>query len=285
MDDKLRAAIEHAVGVALAEDVGQGDLTTQTTVPVKAQARAVIVAREPLVLAGTAVAEAVFRRTAPEAELDIRATDGVLLTRGNEVLEVSGPARGILTGERVALNFLQRLSGVATLTRKFVESVEGTGTVILDTRKTTPGLRTLEKYAVVCGGGRNHRLGLFDLVLIKDNHLATLMTEAAHPIRLAIQRARQRCPGQPIEVEVDNLTQLAEAIEVGVDRVLLDNMSIEQLRTAVALARGKVITEASGGVSLETVRAIAETGVDFISVGALTHSARSVDLALDFRTP
>jgi nicotinate-nucleotide pyrophosphorylase (carboxylating) len=197
-------------------------------------------------------------------------------------MEVNGPAAAILTAERVALNFVQRLSGIATLTRQFVEAVAGTKTRILDTRKTTPGLRVLEKYAVACGGGVNHRAGLFDAVLIKDNHLATMRNELPNPVAAAVQRAVAECPGRQVEVEVDTLEQVDQALAAGADVILLDNMNLVQLRLAVQKIKGRAQTEASGGVTLATVRQIAETGVDTISVGALTHSARAVDVALDF---
>jgi nicotinate-nucleotide pyrophosphorylase (carboxylating) len=197
-------------------------------------------------------------------------------------MEIAGPARALLTAERVALNFVQRLSGIATLTAAFVKAVRGTGAQILDTRKTTPGLRLLEKYAVACGGGSNHRLGLHDMVLIKDNHLVALAQEGPRPIVRAVQRARARYPHLKVEVEADTLAQVEEAVEAGADFILLDNMTPRQLRAAVRRVAGRARTEASGGVTLATVRAIARTGVDFISVGALTHSAPAVDVALDF---
>jgi nicotinate-nucleotide pyrophosphorylase (carboxylating) len=199
------------------------------------------------------------------------------------LLELHGPARAILTGERVALNFLQRLSGVATLTGQFVEAVKGTRAQILDTRKTTPGWRVLEKYAVVCGGGHNHRFGLFDMVLIKDNHLAALKMESANPIAMALERARAMHPKLKIEVEADTLEQVEQAVAAEADLVLLDNMNLVQLRLAVQKCKGHAQTEASGGVTLASARTIAEAGVDFISVGALTHSARAVDIGLDFQ--
>jgi nicotinate-nucleotide pyrophosphorylase (carboxylating) len=199
-------------------------------------------------------------------------------------LNVAGPARALLTAERVALNFVQRLSGVATLTAKFVDAVRGTKARILDTRKTTPGLRALEKYAVRCGGGQNHRFGLFDLVLIKDNHLAVLGEAAPNPVAAAVAAARRQYPQLQVEVEADTLAQVEQAIAAGADIILLDNMTPDALRAAVQLVAGRARTEASGGVNLATVRAIAETGVDFISVGALTHSAPAVDIALDFAT-
>jgi nicotinate-nucleotide pyrophosphorylase (carboxylating) len=271
-----------AVQLALAEDVGAGDLTSLATVPDHTTATAVLVAREPLVVAGLPVAEAVFRQVAPALEITCQAADGDQVEARQPLLRIGGAARAILTAERVALNFLQRLSGIATLTRQYVDAIQGARATILDTRKTTPGLRRLEKYAVECGGGRNHRFGLFDMVLIKDNHLAALRDAPPNPVAAAVQRARDHYPGVRVEVEADTLEQVDFALDAGVDLVLLDNMTLVQLRLAVQKARGRALTEASGGVNLGTVRAIAETGVDFISVGALTHSARAVDIALDF---
>jgi nicotinate-nucleotide pyrophosphorylase (carboxylating) len=267
---------------ALAEDVGSGDVTTLATVPTSARAAAVMVAREPLVLCGLPVAEAVFAELSSEVRVERLVEEGQRVERGRHLFRVAGPAQAILTGERVALNFVQRLSGVATLTAQFADAVRGTSARILDTRKTTPGLRRLEKYAVRCGGGQNHRLGLFDMVLIKDNHLVALRGAKPNPIAAAVERARARSPALKVEVEADTLEQVDQAVQVGADVVLLDNMPLEQLRAAVKLVAGRARTEASGGVSLATVRAIAETGVDFISVGALTHSARAMDIALDF---
>jgi nicotinate-nucleotide pyrophosphorylase (carboxylating) len=242
------------------------------------------VAREPLVLCGLPLAEAVFKEVSPKLKLTPAATDGQRLAKGQTLLNVYGPARAILTAERVALNFVQRLSGVATLTSRFVEAVAGTRAKILDTRKTTPGWRQLEKYAVTCGGGVNHRMGLFDRILIKDNHLAALRNEKPNAIAAAVQRARAQFPQLPVEVEADTLAQAGQACEAGADLILLDNMSNEDLRAAVRLVAGRAKTEASGGVNLANVRAVAGTGVDFISVGALTHSAPAVDVALDFQT-
>ena len=284
MPDLSAEEIRAAVIAALAEDVGPGDVTTLATVPETATARARLPARESLVLAGLAFAEAAFRELSPAVVLTPRARDGERIHKGQTVLEVAGPARAILTAERVALNFLQRLSGVATLTAQYVEAVRGTGTRILDTRKTTPGWRRFEKYAVKCGGGCNHRVGLYDRVLIKDNHLAALVNEPPNAIAAAVQRARLASPGLKVEVEADTLPQVQQAVDAGADIVLLDNMTLEQLRDAVGICRGGCETEASGGVNLGSVKAIAETGVDYISVGALTHSARAVDLALDFET-
>jgi nicotinate-nucleotide pyrophosphorylase (carboxylating) len=235
-----------------------------------------------LVVAGLAFAETAFHQLSEAIQITRVTQDGQRATSGSVLLQISGPARALLSAERVALNFVQRLSGVATLTAQFVEAIKGTRAAILDTRKTTPGWRRLEKYAVVCGGGRNHRLGLFDMVLIKDNHLAALKNASPNAIAAAVQRARTKFPNLKIEVEADTLKQVEQAVATGADMVLLDNMNLEQLRLAVEKCRGHAKIEASGGVNLSTVRAIAETGVDFISVGALTHSARAVDIGLDF---
>lgn len=243
-----------------------------------------MVAREPLVVAGLAVAEAAFRRLSPVIEIKQHVIDGKQVAAGKVLMSVTGATRTILSAERVALNFVQRLSGIATLTRKFVSLVKGTKSKILDTRKTTPGLRILEKYAVSCGGGKNHRSGLFDMILIKDNHLAALRSELPNPIAVAVQQARSRFPKLKVEVEADTLQQVELAVAARADVILLDNMSLKDLRTAVKMVRGRAETEASGGVNLRTVRAIAQTGVDFISVGALTHSACAVDIALDFES-
>lgn len=274
--------IQCAVQVALAEDLGAGDVTTLATVPENAVAKAVMVAREPMVLAGLALAEAAFATTSPALRFERFTTDGQQLALGDPLLRVQGPARAILSAERVALNFVQRLSGIATLTSQFVAAVSGTCARILDTRKTTPGWRRFEKYAVTCGGGQNHRLGLFDLVLIKDNHLAVLRAQSSRAIALAVERARACHPDLRIEVEADTLEQAEQAVAARADIILLDNMTPDQLRAAVQRIAGRARTEASGGVTLATVRAIAETGVDFISVGALTHSARATDIGLDF---
>jgi nicotinate-nucleotide pyrophosphorylase (carboxylating) len=270
---------------ALAEDVGTGDVTTAATVPANLTAAAVMVAREPLVICGLPLAEAVFKEVCAEIQIERQAQDGQHARKGQSLLRLCGPAGAMLTGERVALNFVQRLSGVATLTARFVEAVAGTRARILDTRKTTPGLRALEKYAVRCGGGTNHRFGLFDQVLIKDNHLAALRLEAPNAIEAALRRARAQDPGGEVEVEAGTLEEVEQALTGKADIILLDNMTNEQLRAAVWLVNGRARTEASGGVSLATVRAIAETGVDYISVGALTHSARASDVALDFEAP
>ena len=304
------AEIRQAVKLALAEDIGSGDATTLATVPETAKAKALMRAREPLVVAGIAFAEAAFREvfqfinrrgercepqesqsesgtriTRPsEGEIKIErpAKDGQHVREDEILLKISGPARAILSAERVALNFVQRLSGIATLTAQFVEAVKGTHAQILDTRKTTPGWRRFEKYAVMCGGGHNHRIGLFDMVLIKDNHLAALRDEKPNVIAAAVRRARKKFPKLKIEVEADTPEQAGQAARAGADIILLDNMNPAQLRLAVQKVRGRAKTEASGGVNLGNVRAIAGTGADFISVGALTHSARAVDIGLDF---
>jgi len=274
--------IRRVVQLALAEDVGGGDITTLATVAPNTIAKAVMIAREQLVVAGLPVAEAVFGELSSAIRIRRTAKDGDRVTAGQSLLHVSGPAQAILTGERVALNFVQRLSGIATLTRQYVDAVKGTRAQILDTRKTTPGLRRLEKYAVTCGGGHNHRAGLFDRVLIKDNHLAAMQHEPPNPIAAAVRRAREKYPQHKIEVEADTLEQVEQAMAAGADIILLDNMNLVQLRVAVQQAKGRAKTEASGGVNLASVRQIAETGVDCISVGALTHSARAADIALDF---
>jgi nicotinate-nucleotide pyrophosphorylase (carboxylating) len=267
--------LERVAFAALAEDVGEGDVTTDATVAEDALGTADIVLREPGVVCGLGVVEAVFRALDPELRFERLVDEGATVTGSNPLARVSGPERAILTGERTALNFLGRLSGIATLTRRYVDAVSGTGAAILDTRKTTPGMRVLEKHAVATGGGRNHRFGLDDGVLVKDNHL-----RAAGSVAAAVERVRAATP-LPVEVECDTLDQVSEALDAGVDAILLDNMSLAELRAAVALAKGRARLEASGGVTLDTVLAIAETGVDEISVGALTHSARSLDVSLE----
>ncbi len=267
--------LERLVEVALAEDVGEGDVTTEATVAEDAVGSADLVTRAPGVLCGLGVAEAVFRTLDPEARFERVVDEGAALTAPAAVARVTASLRAVLTGERTALNFLGRLSGIATLTRQYVAAVEGTGVAILDTRKTIPGLRELEKHAVACGGGRNHRFGLDDGVLVKDNHL-----RAAGSVRAAVERLR-RATDLPVEVECDTLDQVEEALAAGADAILLDNMTLAELRSAVALRHGRTRLEASGGVTLDNVRAIAETGVDEISVGALTHSAPALDVSLE----
>jgi nicotinate-nucleotide pyrophosphorylase (carboxylating) len=274
--------INQLVLEALKEDLGDGDATTSATVPPGTKARAIMRARESLVLAGLPIARAAFASLDPALRLNGALNDGDRIAVGGEILLVEGEAAPILSAERVALNFVQRLSGIATLTAQFVEAVRGTGAQLLDTRKTTPGWRRLEKYAVSCGGGKNHRFGLFDMVLIKDNHLAALRDEKPNAIAAAVARARRAYPKLKVEVEADRLDQVEEAADAGADIVLLDNMTPAQMRLAVGRCQGRAQTEASGGVALANVRAIAECGVNFISVGALTHSARAVDIGLDF---
>ena len=276
------AEIRQSVQLALAEDIGSGDATTLATVPETATARAVLRAREPLIVAGLDFAEAAFRELSAAVKIERLAKDGQRVNGGEILLKISGPARAILSAERVALNFVQRLSGVATLTAQFVDAIKGTPVQILDTRKTTPGWRRFEKYAVTCGGGRNHRLGLFDMVLIKDNHLAALRDAQPNAIAAAVRRAREKYPQLKIEVEADTLEQAGQAAAAGADIILLDNMNPVQLRLAVQKVKGRAKTEASGGVNLAGVQTIAKTGVDFISIGALTHSACAVDMGLDF---
>jgi nicotinate-nucleotide pyrophosphorylase (carboxylating) len=280
---KLTAAkIRRAVRFALAEDIGNGDATTLATVPASAKSVALMRAREPLVVAGIQFAELTFRELSPKIKIEKLARDGQKVAAGKTLLKISGSSRAILSAERVALNFIQRLSGVATTTATFAYEIKGFRAKILDTRKTTPGWRRFEKYAVKCGGGKNHRIGLFDMVLIKDNHLVALRDEKPNAVAAAILRARKKFPKLKVEVEADTLAQVAQAADAGADIILLDNMTTTQLRQAVKIVRGCAKTEASGGVNLKTVRAIAATGVDFISVGAITHSARAVDIGLDF---
>jgi len=267
--------LDRVVQAALAEDVGAGDVTTEATVDADALGTAELLVKEPGVVSGLSAVEAVFLALDPDVRVETLVEDGTFVEHTTVVAVVSGPLRAILTGERVALNFLARLSGIATLTRSYVDAVAGTGVAILDTRKTTPGLRLLEKHAVACGGGTNHRFGLDDAVLVKDNHLA-----AAGSIRVAVERLRATTD-LPIEVECDTLAQVAEALVAQVDAILLDNMTPDDLVAAATLARGRARLEASGGVTLDNVSAIAETGVDQISIGALTHSARSLDVSLE----
>ncbi len=271
--------VEPIVRHALEEDLGRaGDITSELTVPPETKASAKLVARKGGTIAGLVAAEAAFRLAGPSLSFTAQAPDGSTVQSGTVLAVIEGPARALLTGERVALNFAGRLSGVATATRELVDAVAGTGARIVCTRKTTPGLRVLEKYAVRCGGGFNHRFGLDDAVLIKDNHLV-----AAGGIKPAIERVRAGLGHMAkIELEVDRLEQLEEALALGVDTILLDNMKPEMLKRAVALAKGRATLEASGNVTLATVRAIAETGVDYISAGGITHSAPNLDLALDF---
>ena len=263
---------------AFEEDVGSGDVTSEWTLPEDRRVRGRLLVKEPGVVAGLAVAAIVFREADPAIAFQPLIPDGTPVRPGDVVATVGGPARAVLQAERTALNFLQRMSGIATLTRHYVDAVAGSRAVILDTRKTAPGLRLLDKWAVRLGGGQNHRMGLYDMVLIKDNHIV-----AAGGVAAALQRVKARnTQGLVIEVEVKSLVELEEALEVGADRIMLDNMDLATMRRAVEIAAGRAELEASGGVNLDTVAAIARTGVDCISVGALTHSVQALDISLEF---
>jgi nicotinate-nucleotide pyrophosphorylase (carboxylating) len=273
------AIIREAASRALGEDRGPADITTLACVKFETMGYARIFAKEACVLAGLPVAEQVFREQDPSLVLTTLVQDGVSLKPAQTVLEIRGSAASILTAERCALNFLQQLSGVATQTRRFVDAVAGTKTRILDTRKTFPGLRALQKYAVRCGGGVNHRFGLYDRFLIKDNHLALMGTGSR--LAEAVKAARSLDPDAILEVEVDRLDQVADVLALGVDALLLDNMSLEEMRACVALIAGKATSEASGNMTLARVPEVAATGVDFISVGSITHSLQSIDFSLE----
>jgi nicotinate-nucleotide pyrophosphorylase (carboxylating) len=276
-----RIVYQQVIEAALREDLGRaGDITSSAVIRAETRCDARIVAREPGTMAGGQVAADVFRTLDSGVVIDIVILDGEEIAAGDMVLKLAGPARPILAAERTALNLLGRLCGIATLTGRFVAAVEGTGARVADTRKTSPGMRALEKYAVLCGGGINHRFGLDDAVLIKDNHLlvAGSVTAAVERVRAAVGHAVM------VEVEVDALEQLSESLACGVDAVLLDNMDVGALRRAVAIVAGRSVTEASGGITLETVCSVAETGVDVVSVGALTHSVSSLDLSLEVET-
>ena len=271
LGDEIIACIRRA----LSEDIGQGDVTTNSVVPSAAGAVGRIIAKEDGVLSGLAVAQAVFLLLSGEMCFGSTLSDGARVVRGQTLLELTGSARAILSGERTALNFLGRMSGIATLTRQFVDASAGTGTVILDTRKTAPGLRAVDKRAVEHGGGENHRFGLYDMVLIKNNHI-----DHAGSLSRAVELARAGQHNLEIEIEARTIEEVREALALGVERILLDNMSLDDLHRAVALCAGRARLEASGNVSLDNVCAIAETGVDFVSVGALTHSAKVFDVSL-----
>jgi len=276
----LERAVVEAVMRALAEDVGQGDVTSLWTIPAQARAEGCFLSKAEGIVAGLAVVKAVFAALDPELAFEATVQDGQPIHQGQVLGWVRGYARSILTAERTALNFLQRMSGIATLTRRYVQAVRGTKAVILDTRKTAPGLRLLDKWAVRLGGAQNHRLGLYDMVLIKDNHIA-----AARGIAEAVGRVRERIRNQEsgikIEVEVKNLAELEEVLGLDLDRIMLDNMTLQEMQEAVRMASGSVPLEASGGVNLGTVREIAEAGVDYVSVGALTHSVQALDISLE----
>lgn len=269
--------LRELIDLALKEDIGPGDVTTNSIIPPDCNVAGLLVAKEEGVIAGLPVAEAVFRRLDPAVNLSFQVREGEQVTNAQILARVEGNARAVLTGERLALNFLQRLSGIATYVHRLVRLLEGCKAKIVDTRKTTPGLRFLEKYAVRVGGGNNHRFGLYDAVLIKDNHL-----KIAGGIRRAIQQARSRIPlTMKIEVEVENLAGVAEALAAGADIIMLDNMDLPTMREAVNFVAGRALLEASGGITEENILAVAQTGVDFVSVGALTHSARALDISLE----
>lgn len=270
--------IDELLHLALAEDIGSGDVTTLSIIPHDLKGKAIVFGREPFVLSGSKPLRRIFEFLDPEINIDCLFADGEPIEPDVAVFRIEGRVRALLSGERTALNFAQRLSGIATMTRKMVEAIGGAGCQLLDTRKTTPLWRSLEKEAVRHGGGRNHRFGLSDGILIKDNHIA-----AAGSVAESVRRARQNAPHTlRVEVEVENMEQLREAVAARPDIVLLDNFSVDMLREAVAVAGGRVLLEASGGVNLESVGAIAETGVDFVSCGAITHSARAIDLTMEF---
>ncbi|ALJ19899.1 carboxylating nicotinate-nucleotide diphosphorylase [Microbacterium sp. No. 7] len=276
-----RAHIDRVVQAALDEDAPWGDLTSAALIPEEAAATARLIAREAGVFSGGEVFAAAFRLTDPAVDVRLRAADGDVFAPGDALAEVSGPAQAVLTAERIGLNFVQRMSGIATLTARYVAEVAHTGARIADTRKTTPGLRQFERHAVRSGGGHNHRFSLSDAVMAKDNHLAVL-TAGGLGVTEALRAAIARLPHTTaVEVEVDRLDQIEPVLAAGIDVIMLDNFSLDDLRTGVAQVAGRAVVEASGGVSLDTVRAIAETGVDVVSVGALTHSARALDLGLD----
>jgi nicotinate-nucleotide pyrophosphorylase (carboxylating) len=272
--------IQQLIGRALEEDIGPGDVTSEALVPDAQQARAYIAAKGRCVLAGNPVAASVLLRVDPSLEVEQLAHDGDTVEAGRRVLSVAGRARAILAGERTALNFLQRLSGIATLARRCVDQAAPAGVTVLDTRKTTPGMRLMEKYAVRCGGAANHRMGLYDRVMIKDNHLAVWRAQG-NSVADAVRTSRAMYPGLLIEVEVDSVAQLRDALDGGPDWVLLDNMTPDRIRECVALGRGRCKIEVSGGVSPENLGAVAMTGVDAVSLGALTHSAPAADFSLE----
>jgi len=280
----IKAQIEEIGDRALAEDLGWGDVTTEALIPDDQQGVAFIVAKEQGILAGIDVAKKVFHKVDPELEIDVLLEDGAKVDSGSIITKVEGKVASILRAERVALNFLQRLSGIASETNRYVKAVEGLPVHIMDTRKTTPGLRLLEKYAVRVGGGENHRMNLGDGILIKDNHLAALRSRGLN-LQEVVAKVRQNTSRQlKIEVEVKTVPEVLEATEAGADIIMLDNMSLGDIRQAVKMIRGRVLIEASGGMTLDKVRAVAETGVNFISVGALTHSARALDISLELES-
>jgi len=274
---ELSKRVDENIRRALEEDIGPGDATTDSIVPANASLRGQIVAKQTGVVAGLEVARRVFRQLSEQVTFDARVDEGALVDTRTVLVDLNGPARALLTGERTALNFLGRMSGIATATRQYMDAVAGTKAVILDTRKTVPGLRETDKLAVRLGGGENHRIGLFDMVLIKDNHI-----DFAGSITAAVQRVREKTSGLEIEVETRTLDDVREALELGVERILLDNMTLEMMSEAVAITGGRAKLEASGNVTIESVRQVALTGVDYISVGALTHSVKVFDVSLEW---
>lgn len=275
MTDELIKAAHSLIELAVAEDIGPGDATSEAVIASDQLLHGSIVVKESGVVAGLPIAEAVFERVDTSLRFSVHLQDGAVVQAGDVIAEVSGPGRKLLAAERIALNFLQHLSGIATYTQAFVRAIEGTKATILDTRKTHPGYRLLEKYAVRMGGGQNHRCSLYDMILIKDNHIV-----AAGGISAAVDKARAVYPGLPIEVEVERMDQLKEALTLDLDRIMLDNMSLEEMQGAVQLAAGRTPLEASGNVDLAYVADVAATGVDYISIGALTHSAPALDISL-----
>lgn len=273
------------VDLAIREDIGNGDITSQAVNLPEESFMGVFTSREEGVLAGVDLLPYILKKISPQSKIKVLLKDGAKLKRGSKIAIIKGPTAGVLMAERIILNFLQRLSGIATITQQYVKKIEGTKCQILDTRKTTPGWRVLEKYAVLCGGGVNHRIGLYDMVMIKDNHIASLSKFSSTPIREGVTRARQAINKNiKIIVEVDTLIQMVEALSIAPDVILLDNMDIQKLKKAVQLRNKtmpKILLEASGGVNLKTVQKIAKTGVDRISIGALTHSVKALDIGLD----
>ena len=269
-------ALDAIIALALAEDLGAGDITSEATIPAGRRCAAVILAKAPGVLAGVDVVRSVFGAIDPDVHVEILLADGTPITPPLDLITLEGRARSVLAGERTSLNFLGRMCGVATATSEYVDAIAGTGARILDTRKTMPGLRTLDKYAVACGGGVNHRVGLYDAFLIKDNHL-----KVAGGVNEAVALARAAHPERPITVEVEHLDQLREAVSCAPARIMLDNMPIDLMREAVAIVDGRAVVEASGGITLANIRQVAHTGVDVISVGAITHSAKWLDVSME----
>jgi nicotinate-nucleotide pyrophosphorylase (carboxylating) len=268
--------LDAIIALALAEDLGARDITSQATIPAGRRCTAVILAKAPGVVAGVDVVQSVFRAVDRDVHVEILIADGTPITPPQDLITLEGRARSVLAGERTALNLLGRMCGVATATREYVDAIAGTGARILDTRKTMPGLRALDKYAVACGGGVNHRMGLYDAFLIKDNHL-----KVAGGVTRAVALARAAHPERPITVEVENLDQLREAVSCATARIMLDNMPVDVMREAVAIVDGRAVIEASGGITLANIRQVALTGVDVISVGAITHSAKWLDVSME----